>query len=100
MKSRQKGHPSELSANIRVKLLPRSAVDRIVGREGDFLKVKLTAPPVEGRANQALLEFLAKKLKVPKGSIRIISGERSRIKSIRVQGLSEDQVRGMLDGGS
>ena len=54
--------------------------------------MKLTAPPLEGKANKALLQFLAGKLGVPKKDVGIVSGERSRIKSIRIRGLSPEDV--------
>ena len=77
---------------IRIKLLPKSSRNQIVGREGDHFKVKVTAPPIEGRANKALIDLLAKKLRVPKSHIEIISGERSRHKSIRIEGLSQEEI--------
>ncbi len=82
----------QTKSEIRVKLLPKSSRNQIVGREGDHFKVKVTAPPIEGRANKALIDLLAKKLRVPKGSIEIISGKRSRLKSIRIEGLSQEEI--------
>jgi hypothetical protein len=64
---------------------------------GDALKIALTAPPVEGRANEACTEFLAILLKVPRSSVTIASGESSRNKVIRVAGLSAQQVRERLE---
>jgi uncharacterized protein (TIGR00251 family) len=63
---------------------------------GDTLKVSLTTPPVEGRANDACIEFFAKLLKVSRSSITIASGHASRNKVIRVAGLSAQQVRDRL----
>ncbi len=77
---------------IRIKLLPKSSRNQVVGREGDHFKVKVTAPPVEGRANKALIELLAKKLGVSKSHIEIISGKSSRLKSIRIDGLSIEEI--------
>lgn len=82
--------------NILVKVLPRSSKNQIVGKEQGVFKVKLIAPPVEGRANKALQKLLAKRLGVPKGDIRIVSGERSRIKSINISGLSFKSVNSLL----
>lgn len=59
-------------------------------------RIKLTAPAVEGKANKALLKFLAKRLGLPKPNIQIISGERSRTKSIRIHGLTAQQVKERL----
>jgi uncharacterized protein (TIGR00251 family) len=83
---------SQVKAVIRVKLLPKSSRNQIVGREDDLFKVKVTAPPVEGRANKALIDLLAKKISVPKSHIEIISGKSSRIKSIRIDGVSKEEI--------
>ena len=93
------GYKSErIYFNIKIKLVPGSSKNEVVGKEGDLYRVKLTAPPVEGRANRALILLLSKKLGRPKGSIEIISGESSRIKRIRVYGLSGEDVNNLLDG--
>ena len=81
---------------IRVKVLPRSSVNQISGDEEGVIKVKLTAPPVEGKANKALVQFLAKKLGVARRDVEIVSGECSRVKSIRIYGLSPEDVMGRL----
>ena len=73
-------HPSGWVFKVQVQ--PRSSRNQLVGLQGDALKVKLTAPPVEGRANQACIEVLAEALGVPKSSLRIISGETSRRKLV------------------
>ena len=65
---------------IRVKVIPRSSKNEIVGKENDLYKVKITAPPADGKANKALLQLLAKKLGLPAKNVEIVSGERSRIK--------------------
>ena len=83
---------------IRVRVLPRTSKNQIVGMDGGVFKVKLTAPPVEGKANKALVSFLAKKLGLPKRDIEIVSGEHSREKSIRVSGLPVEEVMGRLIG--
>lgn len=61
---------------------PRSSKNSVVGLYGDALKIKLTAPPVEGAANKMCIEFLAKQIGVPKSSLSIISGHSSRNKRI------------------
>ena len=81
---------------IDVKVLPRSSKDEIVGKKDGVYKIKLTAPAIEGKANKALLKLLAKKLGLPKREIRIISGERSRMKSIRINRLTFEQVKKLL----
>jgi len=90
------GNSEKAKTDIRVKLLPRSSRNEIIGRENDVLKVKVTAPPVEGKANKALEQLLAKRLNLPKRNIEIISGERSRVKSIRIHGLSLKDVNRLL----
>ncbi len=80
-------------ATFTVKVQPRAKKNTITGQLGDSLKLALTAPPVEGRANQACIEFFANLLDVPRSSVTITSGETSRRKVIRVAGLSADEVR-------
>jgi uncharacterized protein len=79
-----------------VKVHPRGRKNAITGPVGDALKVFLTAPPVGGRANEACIEFLAKVLKVPRSSVTIASGFRSRSKVIRVAGISAAELRNRL----
>jgi uncharacterized protein len=76
-----------------VKVHPRAKRNAITGELGDALKISLTAPPVEGRANEACIEFFAKLLKVPRSSVTIASGQSSRNKVIRVAGVRAEQVR-------
>jgi len=80
-------------ATFAVKVHPRAKTDAITGEFGDALKLSLTSPPVEGRANEACIEFFAKLLKVPQSSVTIASGQSSRQKVIRVTGLSAEEVR-------
>jgi len=75
-----------------VRVHPRAKKNAITGEMGDALKVALTAPPVEGRANDAVIEFLAEVLRVAKGSVSIAAGQSSRNKVIRVIGVTADQV--------
>jgi len=77
---------------IKVKVLPRSSRTEIAGRENDVYRVKLTDPPVEGRANKALIAFLAEKLGVPKRDIEIVSGKTGRLKTIRIRGLTAGEI--------
>ena len=77
-----------------VKVHPRAKKDAITGEVGDTIKLSLTTPPVEGRANEACIEFFAKLLKVPRSSVSIASGLSSRNKVIRVAGISSQYVRG------
>lgn len=75
-----------------MKIHPRARKNGITGEVGDAIKISLTAPPLEGRANQACIEFLANLLKVPRSSVTIASGQTSRRKVIRVSGISAEEV--------
>jgi uncharacterized protein YggU (UPF0235/DUF167 family) len=86
-------------AEIKVKVIPRSSCTRIAGKEGDTYRIKVTAAPVDGMANGALLDLLAKRLRIGKGSITIKSGQNARLKRLLVSGLSEQEVNARLDGG-
>ena len=68
----------------------------VVGWKGDSLSVKLTAPPVEGAANKACIEFIAGLLGVKKGSVTILSGAASRDKIFRIEGVSREDVRRII----
>jgi uncharacterized protein len=72
-----------------VKVHPRAKKNAITGMVGEVYKLSLTAPALEGRANQACVEFFAELFKVPRSSVTIASGERSRNKVIRVDGVTE-----------
>ena len=87
---------SSSGATFAIKVHPRAKKNAITGEVGDALKVALTAPPVDGKANGACVEFFAKLLKVPRSSITIASGQTSRNKVIRVAGLTSQQVRERL----
>jgi uncharacterized protein (TIGR00251 family) len=83
-------------ASLAVKVHPRAQRNAITGELGDALKVSLTAPPADGKANAACIAFFAKLLKVPRSSVTIASGQTSRNKVIVVAGLSSDVVRERL----
>jgi uncharacterized protein (TIGR00251 family) len=83
-------------ASFAVKIHPRAKKDAITGEVGDALKVSITAPPIEGRANQACIEFFANLLKVPRSSVTIAAGQNSQSKVMRVSGLSAQEVRSRL----
>ena len=86
-------HDDAGGASFAVKIHPRARKNAITGEVGDALKLALTTPPVQGRANQACIEFFAKLLKVPRSSVTIASGRSSRNKVIRVACLSTEEVR-------
>jgi len=77
---------------IRVRVIPRAAKTAISGWRGEALLVRLSAPPVEGAANEALVEYLARALSVPRRQISIVSGHKSRDKRVAIDGLTERDV--------
>ena len=81
-----------------VQVVPRASKNEIAGIHGDALKIRLTAPPVEGKANEALIAFLAQRLGVRKGQVEIVAGATSRRKMIRVIDLSAQEVKEILLG--
>jgi hypothetical protein len=83
---------------FKVRVQPRASRDQIVGEYQDGLKIRLTAPPLDDRANEALRKLLATRLKVPLTAVRIASGERSRNKRVEIHGVTSAMIRGLLAG--
>lgn len=79
-----------------VKVQPRARKNAITGAVGDALKLSLTAPPVEGKANQAMIEFLAVFFDIPRSSVTIASGKTNRLKMVNIHGASLDHLRQRL----
>ena len=79
-----------------VRVQPRCSKDEISGEMAGALRVRLRAPALENRANEALIELLAQLLKTPKSAVRILSGDRSRVKRIQIRGVTKQQVLGLL----
>lgn len=79
--------------NVRVQ--PRASRAGVDGVHGDALKVRVTAPPVEGAANEAVVEVLAAALGVPRRAVRIVAGASSRAKVVEVDGVSAEAVRAL-----
>jgi len=78
--------------------MPNAKIDTVVGEHGDAIKIKLRAQAREGKANTALRRFLAEKLSISQRAIVMERGERSRDKAIRIDGLSEADIRrGLLE---
>ncbi len=88
-----------LEARIRVRLTPRSGRNEIVGWQNDLLRVRVTAPPVDGKANEALERLIAKTLGVRKSAVSVVSGARGREQTLAIEGYSKDEVRDLLGGG-
>ena len=78
-----------------VRVIPRARKTECAGFRGDVLVVRIAAPPVEGAANDALIEFLASALHVPRRAVRIVSGERGRQKRIAIDGVTGEHVRAL-----
>jgi uncharacterized protein (TIGR00251 family) len=89
-------HEREGAVILMVRVQPRAGKDEIYGEMSGALKVRLRAPAVEGRANEALVEFLAEFLKTPKSAVRILSGDRSRTKRIEIRGVTGQQIEALL----
>lgn len=83
----------EGAVTFAVRVQPRSRHDAIEGEWQGALKVRLTAPPVDDRANDALRRLLAETLKIPAAAVRIVSGEGSRSKRVEVRGVSAEGIR-------
>ncbi|HET7259986.1 MAG TPA: DUF167 domain-containing protein [Candidatus Acidoferrum sp.] len=79
-----------------VRVQPRANKDEIAGEFAGGMKVRLQAPAVENRANDALVEFLARLLKTPKSAVRILGGDRSRTKRLEIRGVTKHQVLALL----
>lgn len=86
------------STHFEVIAAPRAARDEIRGVHDGALKVAITAPPVEGEANAAIVAFLAKKLRVPKRDVEILRGAQSKTKQVRIVGLVSESVLQRLSG--
>ncbi len=81
-----------------VKVVPRSSRTEIAGTEGDALRIRLKAPPVEGRANEALIEFLANTFRIGKANVEIVRGETGRHKLVRLKGVRGEQLVRIVQG--
>jgi uncharacterized protein len=79
--------------SLLVKVQPNASTTCISGREGGYLKIRLAAPAVDGKANMALIEFLAEKFRVPKSWVTIRYGVSSKKKVVEVRGCSQEQLR-------
>lgn len=93
------GYITELPEGIilQLKVQPRSSKNQLVGVHADSLKVKLTAPPVDGAANQACCRFLAKIFQVSGHNVELISGETSRHKRVLIRNVTEQQVKELIN---
>jgi uncharacterized protein len=89
----EKRPENSLEAVITVKLTPRSSKNEFVGiMENGTIKIRLTAPPVDGKANQALIGFISEKLDISMGKIKILSGQTSHTKMISILGMPREEI--------
>jgi uncharacterized protein len=82
--------------SFRVRVQPRASKNSVGGEWEGALKVRLTAPPVDSKANEALCRLLAECLNVPAGAVRLLSGERSRTKRVEVDGVGAEKIRALV----
>jgi uncharacterized protein len=80
-----------------VHVQPRASRTEIAGIHGEALKVRLSAPPVDGAANEALVDFLSERFAVPRRSVTIVSGAQSRAKIVEIDGLTAAEARRLLN---
>lgn len=81
---------------LRLHIQPGAKKTEVAGEHGEALKIRLSAPPVDGKANACLIEFLAKQLGVAKSAVELLSGDTSRAKRVRVGGVTTDTVTAKL----
>jgi uncharacterized protein len=83
-------------ATLRLRVAPGARRDEVLGLHGDALKVAVRAPPERGRANEAVIDLLAKRLGVPRARLSLERGAASRDKTVRIEGLDPAEVRRLL----
>jgi uncharacterized protein (TIGR00251 family) len=91
-----KAHPDRGTVSFAVRVQPRASKNEIAGVMDGALKIRVQAPAVEDRANEALCAFLAELLKRPKSAVRILAGERSRTKRVEISGVTTAEVEALL----
>jgi uncharacterized protein (TIGR00251 family) len=88
--------PTVSGDRLRVQAVPRASRSEIAGRHGDAIRIRLSAVPEHGRANQELIRFLAEQVQVPRSKIRLLTGATSRIKVLSITGVGIEQVQAGL----
>ena len=96
-KSQSRDKAPEPQAVLSIRIQPRASKNGIGVMENGKLKIRLTAPPVDGAANEALVKFLADTLSVPKSQVEIVSGHTAREKIVRITGISSDAADRLLN---
>jgi len=95
-KNRTKDERGVNSVTLSLRIQPRASKNEFIVLESGGIKVRLTAPPVDGAANEALLRFLAETFAIAKSHIEIVSGHTSRDKTVRIRGVSEADALSLL----
>jgi len=90
--SKRRNGSTGITTRITVKVKPRASAEMIEGWVDEILVVRLTSPPVDGAANSALVKLISRKLRIAKGSIRIVSGEKSRKKVLEIEGMDLSEL--------
>ena len=88
----------ERSTRLRLRVSPGSRRTELVGRYGDRWKIRVAAPPEDGRANEAVLELLAERLGLPRRALSIVSGHTARDKVVEMSGIDHDETERKLEG--
>lgn len=88
--------PWKTGCAVTVKVTPRASKNAVLGAEADWLRVALTAPPVDGKANEAARRFLAEALDLPRTAVTLLSGQTARLKRFAVAGLTPETLRSKL----
>lgn len=88
--------PTAAGVRLRIRVQPRASQTKLAGLHGDALKVRVTAAPVDGSANDALVRFLAERLGVPRSAVRLLSGVGSREKVLEISGVGVEDAKGRL----
>ena len=88
--------PSAGGVTFSIKVVPRASKNQIVGKDGDAVKVRLNAPPVDGKANAALVKFLAASFGVSQRQVEIFAGAMSRHKVVRITGVTANQLEELI----
>jgi uncharacterized protein len=87
-----------VEAQISIRLQPRAKREEVVGARGDVIVVRVTAPPVDGKANAALCRLIARSVRVSSSRVTVVRGQTSREKVVRVEGVTQDVLRSALLG--
>jgi hypothetical protein len=85
------------STTVSLRIQPRASKNEIIRKEDGGLKIRLTAPPVDGAANEALIRFLADTFSIPKSQVEIVSGHTARDKIVRLEGISKEEAERVLN---